>query len=89
MFERLPSVFCHLESLSLSLVNPNDIYLLTTLILTKLSLILKKLTLSIEEHIHGNKILNEYVSWLIAYMHQRDLEKVDVKRSGFHVYFCF
>jgi hypothetical protein len=89
MFERLPSVFSHLESLSLSLVNATDLYLLVTLILSKVALVLKKMTLSIESYFHENQILNEFMSWLISYMHSRDLEKVDVKHIDSHVYFCF
>jgi len=89
MFERLPLVFSHLEFLSLSLVNSKDLYPLIILILPKMARILKRMTLSIEGHIHGDVVLNEFMSWLIGYMHSHDLEKVDVKHMNSQVYFCF
>jgi hypothetical protein len=89
MFERLPLVFSRLEFLSLSLVNPKDLYPLIILILPKMAPILKRMNLSIEAHIHGDIVLNEFMSWLIGYMHSHDLEKVDVKHTDHQVYFCF
>jgi hypothetical protein len=89
MFERLPLIFSHLESLSLSLVDSKDLYPLIILILPKMARILKRMNLSIEAHMHSDKILNEFMSWLISYMHSHDLEKVDVKHTDYQVYFCF
>ncbi len=88
MFERLPLVFSHLEFLSLFLVNFKDLYPLIILILPKMAPILKRMNLSIEGHIHGD-VLNEFMSWLISYMHSHDLEKVDVKNINSQIYFCF
>ncbi|CAF5063274.1 unnamed protein product, partial [Rotaria sp. Silwood1] len=89
MFERLPLVFSHLDSLSLSLMNPNDLYPLTILILQKMAPILKTLNLSIEEYIHEVNILKNFMSWLIGYLHSHDLEKVDVKQTDDEIYLCF
>ncbi|CAF3667765.1 unnamed protein product [Rotaria sordida] len=89
MFERLPLVFCHLESLSLSLINPKDLYTLIVLILQKMAPILKTLNLSIEGHIHDVIVLKEFMSWLISYLYSHDLEKVDVKQTDDQIYFCF
>ncbi|CAF3696405.1 unnamed protein product, partial [Rotaria sordida] len=89
MFERLPLVFCHLESLSLSLINPKDLYTLIVLILQKMAPILKTLNLSIEGHIHEVIVLKEFMSWLISYLYSHDLEKVDVKQTDDQIYFCF
>ncbi len=47
--------------------------------------ILKRMTLSLETHV----ISNEFMSWLIGYMHSHDLEKVYIKHTDKHVYFCF
>jgi hypothetical protein len=89
MFERLPLVFSHLEFLSLFLVNVKDLYPLIILILPKMAPILKRMNLSIEGHIYGDVVLNEFMSWLISYMHSHDLEKVDVKNINSQIYFCF
>ena len=89
MFERLPLVFSNLESLSLSLVNPKDLYPLIILILQKMAPILKTMNLYIESYIGEVIILNEFMSWLIGFMHSHDLEKVDVKQIDNQVYFCF
>lgn len=89
MFERIPLIFSHLESLSLTLLNPKDLYTLIILILVKMSRILKRMNLSIEGFYHNDKFLNEFMSWLIGYMHLHDLEKVDVKQTNNEIDFCF
>ncbi|CAF4553249.1 unnamed protein product, partial [Rotaria sp. Silwood2] len=78
LFERLPLVFSHLASLSLSLVNPKDLYTLMILILQKMAPILKTMNLFVEAHMYGVGILNDFMSWLIGYLHLHELEKVDM-----------
>lgn len=88
IFERLPIVFPHLRSLSLSLQNPQDLYILMILILPKMSPILKTLIVSIEA-ICNYAILDQFMLWLIDYMYTRDLDLADVKLTDQQVYFCF
>ncbi|CAF2872833.1 unnamed protein product [Rotaria sp. Silwood2] len=89
LFERLPLVFSHLASLSLSLVNPKDLYTLMILILQKMAPILKTMNLFVEAHMYGVGILNDFMSWLIGYLHLHELEKVDVKLTDDQINFCF
>jgi len=81
-------VFVHLDSLSLSLENANDLYILMTLILSKMAYILKTMTISIGTQCNYN-ILDQFMIWLIDYMHKRDLDLVDVKLTGYQLCFCF
>lgn len=89
MFERLPLVFCHLESLSLYLTDPKDLYTLIVLILPKMSRILKRMNLFIEPYYHDDNILTEFMSCLIGYTHSHDLEKIDIKQTNNEINFCF
>ncbi len=88
VFERLPIIFTHLDSLSLSLENPYDLYILIILILPKMVQILKTMNIFIETPCNHN-ILDRFMLWLMDYMHTRDLDLVDVKLSGYQLYFCF
>jgi hypothetical protein len=88
LFERLPIIFTHLDSLSLSLQNPQDLYILMIFILPKMSQILKTMTVFIETLCNYN-ILDQFMLWLMGYMHTRDLDLVDVKLTDNQVYFCF
>jgi len=81
-------VFTHLDSLSLSLQNPTDLYILIILILPKMSQILKTMTVFIDTLCNYN-ILDQFMLWLMDYMHARDLDLVDVKLTDYQVYFCF
>lgn len=88
IFERLSTVFSHLVSLSLSVQNPNDLYILMILILSKMSRILKTMTISIDIP-YDYKILDQFMIWLMDYMYQRGLDHVDVKFTDNQVCFCF
>jgi hypothetical protein len=88
IFERLPIVFPRLDSLSLSLQDPHDLYILIILILPKMSRILKALTISIETPCKY-EILDRFMLWLMDYMHTRDLDLVDIKLTDYKVCFCF
>jgi hypothetical protein len=81
-------VFPHLDSLSLSLQDPHDLYVLMILILPKMSRILKALTISIESPCKY-EILDQFLLWLMDYLHNRDLDLVDVKLTDYKLYFCF
>ncbi|CAF3866220.1 unnamed protein product [Rotaria magnacalcarata] len=78
MLERLPLVFCTLESLSLHLVNPKDLYPLMILILQKMARILKRMSLFIDTYTIEANILNEFTAWLIGYLYSHELERVDM-----------
>jgi len=58
------------------------------LILPKMSQILKTMTVSIET-INNNIIIDQFMLWLIDYMHTRDLDLVDVKLTDNQLCFCF
>jgi hypothetical protein len=81
-------VLTHLDSLSLSLQNPTDLYILIILILPKMAQILKTMTVFIDTLCNYN-ILDQFMLWLMDYMHARDLDLVDVKLTDYQVYFCF
>jgi len=88
VFERLSIVFIHLNSLSLVIENPNDLYILMILILPKMSQILKTMNVSIET-LNNYNILDQFMLWLMDYMHTRDLDLVDAKLTDNQLYFCF
>ncbi|UJR09034.1 hypothetical protein I4U23_013283 [Adineta vaga] len=88
LYERLPMVFVHLDSLSLSIVNLDDLYLMITLLLFKMAQILKIMNIHIDAH-YNTQNLDQFMGWLIYYMYQRDLSYVDVKLSDNHLSFCF
>ena len=88
IFERFPMVFPHLDSLSLSLQDPNDLYVLMILILPKMSGILKSLIISID-YPCKYEILDRFMLWLMDYLHTRDLDLVDVKLTDYKLYFSF
>lgn len=81
-------VFPHLDSLSLLLQDPHDLYILMILILLKMSRILKTLIVSIETPCKY-EILDRFMLWLMNYMHTRDIVLVDVKLTDYKVCFSF
>jgi hypothetical protein len=58
------------------------------LILPKMSQILKTMTVSIETF-NNNIIIDQFMLWLMDYMHTRDLDLVDVKLTDNQLCFCF
>lgn len=59
------------------------------LILQKMAPVLKTLNVFVDANMGQGNILNEFMSWLIGYLHSHDLDKVDVKQTDNQVYFCF
>ncbi|CAF0995203.1 unnamed protein product [Adineta ricciae] len=87
-YERLPTVFAHLDSLTLSCENLDDLYLLITLLLSKMASKLRTMKLCISPF-YDKKNLDQFMSWLIDYMYQRDLSHVDIQLSNNQISFCF
>lgn len=59
-----------------------------TLILLKMAPILKTMSIFISTP-YAYNILNQFMTWLIDYMHQRDLDLLDVKLTDNQLNFCF
>ncbi|CAF4804134.1 unnamed protein product [Rotaria socialis] len=89
VFERLPLVFCTLESLSLHLANLKDLYPLLILILQKMARILNRMSIFIDVYTIEANMLYEFKIWLIGYLYSHELEKVDVQQIDNQIDFCF
>ena len=87
-YERLPTVFAHLDSLTLSCENLKDLYLLITLLLLKMASKLRTMKFCISPY-WDKKNLDQFMSWLIEYIYQRDLSHVDVQLSNNEISFNF